>query len=577
MLVHGTGWRGASAVTVLLLSSVALLTNAIIGGRVIEVLPLLLVPAVAGYAVGGLASPPVAAMAAVGAAAALTQANQLASPVQVPVLDDLVFFLLLVGAPALAGATVRSRTVQARELRRLTELLGVKRGLELRAASLEERNRLEVDLDRYFSEQLGGIALRAEGARTVSGNELSKALVEIEDTARTTLDRLRHALGELRDGTGPAIDNEPAVPPIPAEDSPGPKDVILAAAVSIGISVEAVVSPDARGPTWANIVLATAVASPLAWRRSRPIAATAAMGASLVVMARWCTPPTTMVTTIAPLLVAAYAIGAYARRWSRVAGFVVLAAALSATVASSPTAVPDADGIMPALVMTGLAGALGIVTAGWSVRATRLRQALDALEAGRDAQVHLAVAEQRNTVARDLHDSVAHAMTVVCLQAAGGRVTGDRLTLDTIASIARRGLNELRQGLDILGDGISLDASSLATQARLAGLDPDIRVIGDPLCLPLSAVHLGSRVLREAIVNAGRYAPGARLTVSVNAQPRLMQLDVLDSGAAVDAPWGDGAGTGLSGLATDVARAGGTLEWGPVPNGGFRVYAEVPA
>jgi signal transduction histidine kinase len=89
-------------------------------------------------------------------------------------------------------------------------------------------------------------------------------------------------------------------------------------------------------------------------------------------------------------------------------------------------------------------------------------------------------------------------------------------------------------------------------------------------------VHLVRRVLREAIVNAGRYAPGALVTVSVAADHEVVRLEVIDDGPVAGTHWRGGAGTGLTGLAADVAATGGTLEWGPRATGGFRVAALVP-
>lgn len=577
VLIRRIDWRAFGAVSVLLLSALGQLADALLGRHLVGLPLMLLVSAAAAYAVGTWATPSVAAGAIVGAAAALTWATQVASPGEFPVLDDLVFFLLVIGAPALAGAILRSRTRQVRELRRLRALLATQREREIRVARMAEQNRIEVDLHRGFSEQIVGIILRGEGAQDAPDDELRSALSDIEGSARSTLDRLRTSLGTLNDAQTPPAVQAPTEPTAPSELPPGWRDVAIAAACALAVAVEGVVSPEAQGPAWANVALAALAASPLAWRRSRPVAASTAMFVALVIMGRWCTPPSTMVTTIAPLLITAYAVGAHTRGWRRVVGFAVVAAGLTATVFASPPSARESGDFLPILIWSALAGALGIVNAGWAARAARLRETVDALESGREIEVQLAMAEQRCAVARDLHDSVAHAMTVVCLQAAAGSIAGDHSALGTIVSTARRGLDELRMGLGSLGDGDSLDPSSLAAQARHVGLDSDVRVIGDPTSMSASSLQLAARILREAIVNAGRYAPGSHLTVSIDAHLPLVHLEVVDNGCAVTSTWTDGAGTGLAGLADDLARAGGSLEWGPNPTGGFRVSAEVPA
>lgn len=570
------------AVVVLLASTAGQLADALRGGHLVGLPLMLLFSAAAGYAVGTWANSIVATTAVVAAASALTAANQIADPGEYPVLDDLVFFLLVVGAPAAAAVAVRTRARQVRKLQRLHDVLALQRERAVQVARLEERNRIEVDLERSFCEQITAILLCAEGAQTAPAEKVGEALSDVENTARATLDQLRQALGTLNDSPKsatrqPEASTEFADLPPRAEAPPGWRDVLLAAICAVAMAIEGLASPETRGSAWANVILAAVAAAPLAWRRTSPVAVSVALFSTFVVMGQISTPPTTMVTTIAPLLVVSYAVGAHARQRQRLAGFAVVAAGLVAAVLASPTPADDAIGIPPPLIGCVLAGALGIVAAGWSTRAARTRQAVEAVASGRELEVQLAVAEERCALARDLHDSVAHAMTVVCLQAAAGGVAGDRSTLDTIVTTARRGLVELQAGLGGLGDSNNLDPSSLTTQARHAGLDSDVRVIGDPMSLSGSSLQLSARILREAIVNAGRYAPGSRLTVAINAHPPLVHLEIVDNGGAVPATWTEGAGTGLAGLATELTQAGGSLEWGPIPTGGFRVAAEVPA
>lgn len=578
MIVRPSGRWAFLAVLGLVVLSAVQLVDALRGGQFVNLPVLLAFTAALGFASGIWAHPLITAFAVGVAAIALTRANQIVAPGDYPVLDDLAFFLIITGGPALAGAAIRQRRRQVRDLRQLTADLAAQHESEKRVARLNERNRIEVELSRDLSEQIAAIVVRARGAQAAPIADQGQAFAEIEDTARSTLDRLRQALGTLADSHMLARSGGPMEPPPVStrEPPPGWKDVGIAAACAVVFAIESVVSPEARGPAWANVIVATLAAMPLVWRRTRPISVAVAMFAMLLVMSRWLTQPSDMVTSFALLVIVSYAVGAYLRRWWRLLGCIVVGSGIVSMYLVSTVGPDSSTGIPPALAFAALACVLGAVTAGFAARRDQLRRALDQLDAGRGAQLELAVAEQRSAIARDLHDSVAHAMTIVCLQAQSGRATGDPAALDTILTSSQRGLRELRGGLDALGAAASIDPAELAAEARQAGLDSEVHVVGDTATLPMSALHLVRRVLREAIVNAGRYAPGARVTVSVDANQPVVRLEVVDDGPVAVAQWHGGAGAGLTGLAADVAATGGTLEWGPSATGGFRVAAQVP-
>src|SRR5690606_21611013 len=213
-------------------------------------------------------------------------------------------------------------------------------------------------------------------------------------------------------------------------------------------------------------------------------------------------------------------------------------------------------------------------SASWSRRAAKLRAGVAELERGLDVEVKLAVAEQRTRLAGDLHDTVAHAMTVICLQASAGQVSSGTASLDAVLGAARDSLHELRHGLENLAENGELGAVELCARARGAGLHPDVRVTGQLDDVPAATRSLAVRVVREALTNAGRYAPGASVRIEVAAGD-VLRLSVLDEGAQSPPVGGLGAGTGLASLAESVARRGGTMSWGPTV-GGFHVTATLP-
>jgi signal transduction histidine kinase len=565
--------RPLGAVALLLLLSGAQLTDAWRGGDLVGTPLLMLASVLAGYLVGLAVPWSVTAAVVGGCAAALAGAHQLADLEGYPLLDDLVFSLLVVGAPAAAGAVVRGRARQVRELRRVAALLTAQRDAEVRAAALEERNRLEMRLHQGFSEQVAAIAMRAEGAVGADDEGVRSALSDVEAASRRSLDELREALGQLR----APRDAPAAVRPGSPDEVPepvGPRDVALALVSGVMLAAESVVSPAAHGSAALNVAVALMACAPLVTRRSRPALSCSLVLGGLVVMTAWLTPAPAMVSSILPVLVCAYTAGAHARGARRLVTLGVVLAGLAAVVPVSPPGALDPDGLLPMLVFVGIAVAVGAVSAGWASRAAQLRAAVTELEHGCDVEVSLAVAEQRNRLAGELHDTVAHAMTVICLQAAAGQVRPEPTRLDAILTTARTSLGDLRTGLHNLGDDHELGLVGIATQASRAGLRPEVVVRGHVEDLEPAVRRLALRAVREALTNAGRYAPGSRVRVEVTSG-EVLRVCVTDEGPQQGVTHGLGTGNGLRGLAEEVERLDGSMEWGRTERG-FRVEVTLP-
>lgn len=529
-----------------------------------------------GYLLGAWLPSAPAAAAVAASAVALTLASQHHEPGAYPFADDVAFFLLMVGGPAIAGAGLDRRRRQVRELELLRQRLAAQRTTDLEAARLEERQRVEVSVHRRLIEQIGGIVLLAEGARHHGRPAtVATALGDIEEAARGALGELREAVGTLR--TSPeaaAAAVEPATPS-PSEPPPGPRDVAVAAALGGAIAVETLVRDFTRGPAWANVLAALAVAAPLVWRRTRPLAAMATAWLLATASTLLLTPLTLTVTALGLVLVATYAVGAHARAWP--AGLGLSWAGTLALALATPPAQRDPAGLAPALALSALVLLAGRLAAGAARRAATLASLVAALERGREAELSATVARTRLDLARSLHDSVAQAMTAACLQAATARgiETEPDPALDTILAVARECVAELRAGLDELdGQTAPLDPASVQRLADRLGLVVEWR--HDAALEQSGAVGpLVHRVVREALTNAARHAPGARVRVSVVDAPGAVEVEIVDEGAEQPAA-ALGTGTGLTGLAEALQRSGGTLSVGPRPGGGFRVAASVP-
>lgn len=559
---------------------VAAMDGAIGSGGLVDSPLLLLVAAVIGYLLGAWTAIPIAVSGVLLADLALTFANQQHFPDDYTVADDFAFYLLVLGAPAVAGVSLVARARQVRDLTALSEQLAAQRSTELAAARLEEQQRIESAVHHRLVEQMGAIALRADGARhEVGAGARDRALAEVEASARAGLDDLREALGLLRGHAEPPL-------PAPVEDRsrrPEPplrwRDLLLPAGLGAAMAVESVVSDASRGAAPANVIAAFAVAAPLVARRRHPVlAATLALLLGAAMSSRL-TPSPEMVTAIAVLLVASYAVGAHARSWWRLTGAAVLGAGCLAIVIASPEAARDPEGLLPTMIWCGLAVVAGMLGAGWAERADQMHEIVACLERSRDTDVRVAVARQRQAMARDLHDSVAHTLTVVCLNAGAARRVGAATAGDhalaTIVEASRSGMSELRNGLDAIAPSDAwLQPRTVQDMAAALGVDLRVNTPAD-LSLDGPSASLLHRLLREAVVNAARYAPGAEVVAHLEKRAEGVMLEVTDDGSGTS-PDRVGAGTGLAGLADQLRERGGRLDYGPLPGNGFRVAAMLP-
>jgi signal transduction histidine kinase len=215
-------------------------------------------------------------------------------------------------------------------------------------------------------------------------------------------------------------------------------------------------------------------------------------------------------------------------------------------------------------------------------------------QALRDAEerVRAAVAEERRTMARELHDVVAHGVSVMLIQAGAARqvlaTSPEQATeaLLTVEATGREAMSELRRLLGVLDDegegaGVApqpgLDQLGvLLDRVREAGLPAQLEVAGTPRPLPPSLDVTVYRIVQEALTNALRYARRAATLVRLTWEPAQLRIEILDDGPAATAGGGDGSGRGLVGMHERAARVGGRLEAGPRLGGGYAVRAWLP-
>ncbi|MFI1393784.1 sensor histidine kinase [Streptomyces sp. NPDC020681] len=198
--------------------------------------------------------------------------------------------------------------------------------------------------------------------------------------------------------------------------------------------------------------------------------------------------------------------------------------------------------------------------------------------------------EERLRIARELHDVLAHSISVINVQAGVGLALLDsnpeqaRTALTTIKAASKEALGEVRQVLDTLrapGDAPRAPAPGLdrlpelVEQAASAGLRVEIETDGERRALPPGTDLAAFRIVQEALTNVVRHSGSRTAQVRIAYRPGRLDLRIDDEGPATGSDAG-GSGNGLAGMRERAAALGGTIEAGPRPDGGFRVRADLP-
>jgi signal transduction histidine kinase len=232
--------------------------------------------------------------------------------------------------------------------------------------------------------------------------------------------------------------------------------------------------------------------------------------------------------------------------------------------------------------------------AGWAVAerdhvAAQLRQRARELDEEREAHATLSVRYERARIASELHDIVAHAISVMVVQASAGQRLAARdpeLTAQAFAAIAgaaRQAEADMGRLVALLGDEDAIGPApdlalveELVARATGSGLDVTLRLEGEREGLPARVGEAAYRVIQEGLTNALRYASGAPVRVLVRGGATALVVEVANGPAGHEAALvGAGTGNGLRGLRELVGACGGTLEAGPTADGGWQLTATV--
>nr|WP_203608964.1 sensor histidine kinase [Streptomyces anulatus] len=305
------------------------------------------------------------------------------------------------------------------------------------------------------------------------------------------------------------------------------------------------------------------------------------------------------------LLVITYTVATVGERW---ASRLALVCSLSAAALSQLRWEAEPGASWPQVVFVTIIMTVPFVLAwvlGDSLRTRRayfdqLEERAARLEREREAQSKVAVAAERARIARELHDVVAHNVSVMVVQADGAAYVMDaapdqaKQALETISSTGRQALAEMRRLLGVLRTGDAPESGEyvpqpdveqiedLVAQVRQTGLAVDFKVEGTPRPLPSGVELTAYRVVQEALTNTRKHGgPDAGASVRLVYFDDGLGLLIEDDGRGAahelyEDGGADGAGHGMIGMRERVGMVGGTLDAGPRPGGGFRISALLP-
>jgi signal transduction histidine kinase len=322
---------------------------------------------------------------------------------------------------------------------------------------------------------------------------------------------------------------------------------------------------------------------PVAWRRKYPLISYSVQFCSALLSMQ---PPT--YAGYAALFLAMYSLGIHGRH--RVLSFAAPVASAAVLAVASELSGPPTWFLQVPAALAEMTIGVGLWLVGNTIRG--LEERAGRLEREQEFATRVAVADERARLARELHDVVAHSVSVMVVQAGAARRLLGRQperageALLSVESNGREALTELRRMLGVLTEDGS--APELAPQPGLgqldalvervgaAGLPVEVRIQGSPRALPPGLDLTAYRIVQEALTNALKYAKGARTEVVVEFGDGELKLEVLNAGAVAPLPSGAGAGRGLTGMRERVSVYGGELETGGRPEGGFAVRARLP-
>jgi signal transduction histidine kinase len=284
-----------------------------------------------------------------------------------------------------------------------------------------------------------------------------------------------------------------------------------------------------------------------------------------------------------------YGLGAFASERRSIWVLAVAAVIMSLNTVTKPGG--GVSAVFPVVLFALLLPyALGRTMRTRAAREQQARDVAEQLDAARDASARAAAYGERARIARELHDVLAHSMSVMVIQAGGARLVMDaqperaEASLRSVERAGREALAEMRRLLGVLGEGDPralvpqpglADIQPLLSDARWSGISADLLIDGQPAPVTPALDLCAYRIVQEALTNAIKHAAPAHASVNLRWRDDELELEVSDDGSrrAVN---GGGGGHGIHGMRERVALHSGTFQAGARPDGGFTVLARLP-
>jgi signal transduction histidine kinase len=357
----------------------------------------------------------------------------------------------------------------------------------------------------------------------------------------------------------------------------------LVAAPALAVTVWAVQA--GQSPPWPALAVLGVAAASMCVRRTRPAAAALVTSVAYVISVQSGSfnPHSSSPGSIAEIIgtgiavpALCYTLGVFVRLPGSLAGLAVLTASLQWGELNP----------FPAMLTVGL-WLVGRGVRSHHLLAANLRIRAFELDSERERFAAETVRYERDRIARELHDVIAHNVSIMVIQASAGQrltpgdPTADELLAD-IAELAREATTDISGLTSLLNPALERPLTreqleDLLVRTAQTGVQLDFDIVGDVSSIPGHAARATYRIMQEGLTNAIRYAPGAAIQVSVACGDRV-RLEIVNHAPPAGAVGiGQlGSGYGLTGLAERTAALGGTIHSGPAPGGGWRLSAEFP-
>ena len=345
------------------------------------------------------------------------------------------------------------------------------------------------------------------------------------------------------------------------------------------------------GPRGLDTVVVLLCTVPLAWRRRAPLAAFSVIIATFSLAQPLTSASASFFAGLLPALIGAYSVARYENGRRVLAGIAIGLAGMLLLVATTANFQKSEELFFETFLWSS-AWLLGWTIRRGERRARDLGMRAERLEREREQQARAAVIDERARIARELHDVVAHGVSVMVVQAGAARSLlpqeddATRAQLQSIEGIGRQALTEMRHMLEMLRDDdeIALEPlpgigqlDALVAAAGEANLPVEVRIDGEPQPLPPGIDLTAYRIVQEALTNAIKHAGPANAHVTVRYRPDALELEVTDDGAGASNGHRSGVGHGLVGMRERTALYGGELHVGPRGDGaGFAVRVRLP-